>query len=68
MTTAYKTDPFALPAGEPLDDAESDSSGNANTFNAGTAVIFGCIGLALGAALGAVITVLINKRKKETAQ
>ena len=67
----YKTDNTALPAGEPQKDGVSvaGNGSTANTFNAGTAVIFGCIGLVLGGALGAVITVLVNKnkKKKETA-
>ncbi len=60
----YKTDPKALPSGEP----ESGDSG-ASTFNGFTAAIFGCGGLVLGGILGAVIAVLIskNRRKKETA-
>ena len=64
----YKTDNTALPAGEPKTDGVSatNSVSTANTFNAGTAVIFGCIGLVLGGALGAVIAVLVNKKKKGT--
>ena len=59
----YKTDPTALPAGEPQ---EANAADTEQSFNAGTAVIFGCCGLALGAALGAIITALINKKKKKT--
>ena len=63
----YKTDNTVLPAGEPDKGNVSvtNSVSTANTFNAGTAVIFGCIGLVLGGALGAVITVLVNKNKKK---
>ena len=63
----YKTDNTVLPAGEPDKGNVSvtNSVNTANTFNAGTAVIFGCIGLVLGGALGAVITVLVNKNKKK---
>ena len=41
----YKTDNTALPAGEPQKDGASVAGNGitANTFNAGTAVIFGCI-------------------------
>lgn len=42
----YKTDPYAFPAGEPVDDAaEAESNGKASNFSPGTASIFGCIGL-----------------------
>jgi len=67
----YKTDNTALPAGEPVegDAPKSGAAETASSINAGTAVIFGCIGLVFGGALGAIITVLINKnkKKKETA-
>ena len=63
----YKTDNTVLPAGEPQEGDASDfgAAETASTINAGTAVIFGCIGLVFGGALGAVITVLINKNKKK---
>ena len=67
----YKTDNTAFPAGENVDEntAKTADGSAAQPFNAGTAVIFGCIGLVLGGALGAVIAVLIvkNKKKKENA-
>ena len=63
----YKTDNTVLPAGEPQEGDASDfgAAETASTINAGTAVIFGCIGLVLGIALGAVIAVLVNKKKKK---
>ena len=63
----YKTDNTALPAGEPEEGDASDfgAAGTAQSFNVGTAVLFGCIGLVLGIALGAVIAVLVNKKKKK---
>ena len=68
----YKTDNTAFPAGEPEegDAPKSGAAETASTINAGTAVIFVCIGLVFGGALGAVITLLVNrsKKKKETAQ
>ncbi len=63
----YKTDNTVLPAGEPQEGDASDfgAAGTAQSFNVGTAVLFGCIGLVLGIALGAVIAVLVNKKKKK---
>ena len=61
----YKTDNTVLPAGEP--DAEKPGGKEtASAFNAGTAAIFGFGGLILGGALGAVIAVMVNKKKKKT--
>ena len=64
----YKTDNTVLPAGEPAegDAPKSGAAETAQSFNVGTAVLFGCIGLALGGALGAIIAVLVNKKKKKT--
>lgn len=73
----YKTDNTVLPAGEPAEDgntaknakAQTADGGTAQPFNPVTAVAFGCIGLVLGAAVTAVVAVLItkSKKKKETA-
>ena len=68
----YKTDNTAFPAGEPEegDAPKSGAAETASTINSGTAVIFVCIGLVIGGALGAVIAVIIykNKKKKENAE
>ena len=64
----YKTDNTALPAGEPEEGDAPDfgAAGTAQSFNVGTAVLFGCIGLVIGGGLGAIITSLTNKKKKKT--
>ena len=64
----YKTDNTVLPAGEPQEGDASDfgAAGTAQSFNVGTAVLFGCIGLVIGGGLGAIITSLTNKKKKKT--
>ena len=59
----YKTDNTVLPAGEPDGENEENTEG---TVSMGTAVLLGIGGLILGGALGAVIAVLVNKKKKKT--